>query len=82
MSVQHLKHTDQDRFAMLSAFGGEPNTWEITAMTDVWACPLEEAEATVALLIQRGLVERRGDRYWMHLLLADYAEELREKRGL
>lgn len=82
MSVERLDQIDQDRFAMLSAFGGEPYTWEIVAVANVWHCTPNEAEATVARFIQRGLVERRGDRFWMHILLADYAEEMRETRKL
>jgi hypothetical protein len=82
MSVERLKLTDQDRFAMLSLFGGEPLTWSIAAAKAVWDCPLEEAEETVARFIQRGLIERRGDRYWMHALLADYAGDMMRQRGL
>lgn len=78
MSVARLNPVDQARFAMLAVFGGEPLTWEINAATYVWECTAEEAEETVSRFIQRGLVERRGDRYWMHALLADYAAELME----
>jgi len=82
MSVERLSKTDQERFAMLAVFGGEPLTWEINAAAYVWECSVEEAEATISRFIQRGLVERRGQRYWMHALLADYAAELMEKMGL
>ncbi|MCC7160994.1 MAG: hypothetical protein IT331_00740 [Anaerolineae bacterium] len=82
MSVERLDKTDQERFAMLAVFGGEPLTWEINATAAVWESSVEEAEATIARFIQRGLVERRGDRYWMHALLADYATEMMEKMGL
>ncbi len=82
MSVERLGEADQDRFAMLAVFGGEPLTWEINAAAHVWECSVEQAEDTVSRLIQRGLVERRDDRYWMHALLADYAEEMMEERGL
>jgi hypothetical protein len=82
MSVDRLDIVDQDRFAMLAVFGGEPLTWEINGASYVWECSFEEAEQTVVKLIQRGLVERRGDRYWMHALLADYAEEMMDIRGL
>jgi hypothetical protein len=76
MSVARLSRDDQERFAMLAVFGAEPLTWEIEAATQVWACSLEQAESTTASLIQRGLVLRRGERYWMHGLLADYATEM------
>ena len=82
MSVNRLDRVDQDRFAMLGVFGGDPLTWEINAAAHVWECSIEQAEDTIARFIQRGLVERRGDRYWMHALLADYAEEMMEQRGL
>jgi hypothetical protein len=82
MSVERLNKTEQERFAMLSAFGGEPLTWEINAAAHVWQCSLDEAEATTTRFIQRGLVERRAGRYWLHALLADYAEEMREGLGL
>lgn len=82
MSVDRLDKTDQERFAMLSIFGGEPLTWELKAVSSVWETPMEETEATIARFIQRGLVEPRDSRYWMHALLADYATELREQMGL
>ena len=82
MSVDRLDKTDQERFAMLSVFGGDPLTWEINATAYVWECSVEEAEDTVARFIQRGLVEPRGDRYWMHALLADYSAEMMEEMGL
>lgn len=82
MSVERLDKTDQERFAMLSVFGGEPLTWEINATAAVWECSVEETEATISRFIQRGLVERRDDRYWMHALLADYAAEMMQKMGL
>lgn len=79
MSVSRLSQVDQERFAMLSVFGSEPLTWEIQATAFVWECSVEEAETSLSRLIQRGLVARRGDRYWMHALLADYAAELLEE---
>ncbi len=82
LSVERLSSIDQDRFAMLATFGGEPLTWEINAAASVWECSTVDAEATVSGFIQRGLVERRGERYWMHALLADYAAEMMDARGL
>lgn len=76
LSVDRLDAPDRERFAMLGTFGGDPLTWEVGAAADVWECSVDEAEATIARLIQRGLVEPRGDQYWMHALLADYAEEM------
>lgn len=82
MSVERLERVDQERFAMLAVFGGEPLTWEINAAAYVWECSVETAEQTVSHFSQRGLVERRGERYWMHALLADYAAEMLERMGL
>ena len=82
LSVDRLDKVDQERFAMASIFGGDPLTWEINAAAFVWECSVEEAEESVARFIQRGLVERRGERYWMHALLADYAAEMMEDLGL
>jgi hypothetical protein len=82
MSVDRLEQTNQDRFAMLSVFGGEPLTWEVHAAAHIWDCSVDDAESTISVLIQRGLVERRNGRYWMHALLADYAAELLVVRGL
>ncbi|MCE7981948.1 MAG: hypothetical protein DYG89_12200 [Caldilinea sp. CFX5] len=76
LSVERLNQVDQERFAMLAVFGGEPLTWESQAAAYVWACTAEEAEATIAHLIQRGLVMQRGEGYWLHTLLADYAAEM------
>jgi hypothetical protein len=83
VSVNRLNQRDKERFAMLSVFGGEPLTWEINATTSIWECSISEAEDTTAQLIQRGLVEPRPEgRYWMHALLADYAEKLRVELDL
>lgn len=82
MSVDRLNKSDQERFAMLSIFGGEPLTWELKAVSAVWETPKEETEATISRLIQRGLIEPRDERYWMHALLADYAAELMKKMDL
>ncbi|MBI3152519.1 MAG: hypothetical protein HYZ21_10320 [Chloroflexi bacterium] len=82
MSVERLSKQDQERFAMLSVFGSEPHTWEIKAASAVWECTAEDAEETLSHLIQRGLVEPKNNRYWMHALLADYAAELLEEKGL
>lgn len=82
MSVERLNELDQDRFAMLSIFGGEPLTWEINAASHVWECSVDDAEATTARFAQRGLIEHRNGRYWMHALLADYAKMLMETKGI
>ena len=67
---------------MLGVIGGEPVPSESNATAHVWECAVQEAEATISRFIQRGLVERRVDRYWMHALLADYAAEMMEKMEL
>ena len=82
MSVERLGQTDQERFAMQSVFGGEPLTWDINAAAHIWECSVEKAERTIAHFIQRGLVERHHERYWMHALLVDYAEDMRVRMNL
>lgn len=82
MSVERLSKSDQERFAMLSVFGGEPLTWEIKAVSAVWETSIEESEATITRFIHRGLVEPRNGRFWMHALLADYAAGLMEEMSL
>lgn len=79
ISIERMSKIDQERFAMLTVFGGEPLTWEIKAVSYVWDCSIEEAEATTLRFIQRGLIEPKGGRYWMHALLADYAAEMMKK---
>jgi hypothetical protein len=77
MSVDRLSDEDRKRFADLGVFGGEPRTWTIGMVAEFWECSEEEAEDTVSNLARRGLVERQADdRYWMHALLADYADAL------
>lgn len=78
MSVERLTEQERHRFAMLAVFGAEPTWWTLNAAEAVWACNREEAEETTTHLIQRGLIEARGERYWMHALLHDYAKELEE----
>jgi hypothetical protein len=79
MSVERLSQIEQERFAILSAFGGEPLTWELAAAAYLWECSEEEAERTTSHFIQRGLIMNREGLYWMHALLADYAAELLEE---
>jgi serine/threonine protein kinase len=81
-SVERLNKTDQERFAMAGTFGGEPLTWDLKAAISVWDCSEKEAEGTVRQFVQRGLVVRRGERFWMHALLADYANLLLDQLDL
>jgi hypothetical protein len=68
---------------MSAIFGGEPITWQIEMAAFVWECSVPEAEDTVARFIQRGLVyPQENGRYWMHALLADYAQELMDEMDL
>lgn len=77
MSVDRLSEKDRERFADLGVFGGEPRTWTTAMVAEFWACPEDDAEDTVSSLARRGLIERQADdRYWMHALLADYADAL------
>ncbi len=82
LSVDRLEHSDQERFAMLSVFGGEPLSWTMRAATFIWDCTEDDAETTMTRLLQRGLVELWMGRYRMHALLADYAKVLSEAWGL
>jgi hypothetical protein len=82
LSIGRLERTDQERFAMLSVFGGEPLSWTLDGAAFVWECSQEQAESTIVRFIQRGLVERWKDRYRMHALLSDYAEVLLEEWNL
>ncbi|MCA9994739.1 MAG: hypothetical protein KDE56_03260 [Anaerolineales bacterium] len=82
LSVDRLEPVDKERFAMAGVFGGDPLTWELDAAAYVWECSKEQAEDTTSRLMRHGLVEMRGDHFWMHALLADYAEELMEDLGL
>lgn len=82
MSVDRLDDTDRRRFALLSVFGGEPLFWILDHAAVIWECSPDAAAATTSRLIQRGLVERRGEEYWMHALLNDYAAGLRLSVGL
>jgi hypothetical protein len=82
MSVDRLDRRDQECFAMLAVFGGEPLSWTAEAAAAVWQCPLDEAERTVLRFIQRGLVDRWSDRFRLHALLADFAAALMRDWGL
>jgi hypothetical protein len=82
LSVDRLSKADQERFAMLATFGGEPLTWSCEAAAAVWECDQQEADLTILRFIQRGLVEPWGQRYRLHALLADYAQAMMEELGL
>ena len=76
LSVDRLDPLDRERFAMCAVLGGDPVVWTVEEAAVVWSCPVPDAEGTIARLIQRALVQRRGSGYWMHALLRDYAEVL------
>jgi hypothetical protein len=82
LSVDRLSKPDQERFAMLATFGGEPLTWSRDAAAAVWECGQPEADMTILRFIQRGLVEPWGQRYRLHALLADYAQTMMDELGL
>jgi len=82
LSVERLDRVDQERFAILSMFGGEPLSWTSEMATYVWECTEDQADTTLTRLQQRGLVERMHGRYRMHALLADFAETLRKEWAL
>ncbi len=83
LSVDRLSPIDKERFAMASVFGGEPLTWDLEMAAYVWDCQQTEAEDTVSRFIKRGLTEAQKDgRFWMHALLADYAQELMDEMSL
>jgi transcriptional regulator with XRE-family HTH domain len=79
LSVERLSRDDQERFAMLSLFADEVATWDRRAVLAVWDCQERDADKTLSSFIQRGLIERRGERFWMHALLGDYASWLRRE---
>ena len=79
LSLERLGQVDQERFAALSVFGGEPADWDLGAAAGVWLCSREEAEQSVARLVQGGLVEHRSGRYRLHTLVAAYAEALAQR---
>ncbi|MCB8944023.1 MAG: hypothetical protein H6658_09740 [Ardenticatenaceae bacterium] len=83
LSVDRLSPVEKERFAMSAVFGGEPLTWQLDMAAHVWDCSQAEAEDTVAQFMRRGLVYAQGNgRYWMHALLADYAQEMMDEMGL
>lgn len=82
MSVERLSDREQQCFAMLSRFGAEPLHWTVEDAAAVWDCSEQEAAATVSRLFQRALVGGRGEQYWLHALLCDYATELCKRSGL
>ena len=82
LSVERLDRADQERFAMLAFFGGEPLSWTAEMAMFMWECKENQAEKTLIHLEQRGLVERWHNRYRMHALLADYAGTLRKRWAL
>ncbi len=79
MSVKRLAELDQERFSLISSFGAYKYIWDIKNAAANWRCSSLQAEDTISRLIQRGLVERSGEHYWMHSLLVDYAESLLKK---
>lgn len=83
LSVERLRAVDRERFALAGVLGGEPLTWSLDLAQRMWDCDRVAAEDTVARFVQRGLVTPVANgRYWMHALLVDYAEMLRDKMGM
>jgi hypothetical protein len=82
LSVERLQPKDQERFALLSWLGGEPLTWTDAMAAAVWDTSEQETAESLTRLLQRGLIEKRGSRYRLHALLADFAEVLRKEQNL
>ncbi len=80
-SVDRLDKIDYARFARVSNFAGEPSTWDIKGASLKWNCSIQQAEDTISHFIQLALVERQGNRYWMHTLLVDYAADMLHNRS-
>lgn len=80
LSVSRLTGEQQDWFAMLASLEPDPATWDVAMAATLWKCPEPQAAATVSLFVQRGIVEPRGDAFWMHAMTRDYAWELLRDR--
>ncbi len=80
LSVDLLSAPDQERFAQVWALGTDPLVWDLPTAADVWECSEDDAAGTVGRLVERGLAERRHDRYWVHAVLGDYSRELYDAR--
>ena len=69
-SFNHLTLEQQLFFAQLSCF---VNRFTIANCMQIWDIDLDETRRNLRHLHNLALVERRGDRYWLHPLLRDYA---------
>ena len=73
-SFELLELHEQDAFARLSVFLGG---WTLDAAEEVAAADLE----TLASLVDKSLVRKAGDRFWMLETIREFAEERLEQAG-
>lgn len=64
------------RFAFLGAYAAKPATFDLEALRTSWA--ESDPKPTIRKLVDRGLLERVDDRFWMHSLLVFHARSLLE----
>jgi hypothetical protein len=70
-STDLLNAHDLDCFAYLGAFAAKPATFDTEAMKAVWE--EEDPKPTIRTLVNHGLLEPTGGRYWMHAILVTHA---------
>lgn len=75
-STDRLSEDNQLRFSFLGAFAPKPATFDISAMAAVWE--VEDPKPTIRALVDRGLLERVGQRFQMHSLLVMHARSMLE----
>ena len=73
-STDTLRKEAQIHFAFLGAFAPKPATFDLAAMAAVWLA--DDPKPFVRTLVNRGLLERIGERYQMHSLLVAHARNL------
>ncbi len=81
LSYDHLAaETEQKGFRLLSVFGGAPNSFNLSAVSEVWGVEEDSARHILSSLISQALVGTYGrGRFALHSLLADYAASLVQK---
>lgn len=75
-STDTLSEEIRIHFAFLGAFAPKPATFDLPAMAAVWL--VEDAKASVRILVNRGLLEPVSERFQMHALLVAHAKSLLE----
>lgn len=79
LSTNRLDETILSHFAELGTFAPNPATFDMAAIQSVWN--IDDPKPILRVLLDRGLLEPKDRRYWMHAILVAHARSFWSSGG-